>query len=72
MSHSLSLRVYIIAAPENVRLHHPPHTADLELENLGKGRVDTSAYPLRGTITLPSTRPTLSYIPTRVPLPTTT
>ena len=61
----------MIAGPEHVRFHHSPHTADLELDNLGRERQDTSAYPLRDTLSRPNTRPSLSYIPTRVPLPTT-
>ena len=61
----------MIAGPEHVRLHHPPHTADLELDNLGRQRQDTSAYPLRDTLSRPNTRPSLSYIRTRVPLPAT-
>ena len=60
----------MIAGPEHVRLHHSPHTADLELDNLGREQQDTSAYPLRDTLSRPSTRPNLSYIRTRVPLPT--
>ena len=35
----------MIAGPEHVRLRHPTHTADLELDNFGRAGRDTSAYP---------------------------